>query len=413
MILTIKPVNMYNSILFLLLLILNTTAYCQTDFKYIKAGKLLDTENGRVLRNQVIVIKEGRISDIGNNIAIPTGADIIDLSNNTVLPGLIDCHTHLLAAGKDYEKDIYSFSSSYRSLRAVSHLKTSLNNGFTTVRDLCSEGAGYSDVDLANAVDAGFIIGPRVLASGKGIAATDRYMPLTQFQNWEHELPVGTQYATGVDECKKAVRQQVSRGVKWIKLFADWGSSTFDQDEISAIVKEAQKYSVKVAAHATSKEGIKMSIQAGVNSIEHGDAMDDSLIDLAISKHVFWCPTVMAYEKHGYADKQKYKTLKQAQDKGLKIVCGTDVGSFTWDFNQVEELIFYVQKGGLKPIEAIKTATLNASLLLGRSDLGLIKSGYVADIIAINGDPTEQICSLKEVVFVMKEGKVYKETRHR
>ena len=179
---------------------------------------------------------------------------------------------------------------SYRALRAVGYMTIALQNGITTLRDVCTEGAGFADVDLAKALDSGFVDGPRVIPSGKGIAATGMYAPYPREQNWEVNLPYGTQFASGTDECLKAVREQASRGIKWVKLFADWGVPTFNYDEIKTIVSEAKKYHLSVAAHATTKEGIRMAIQAGAKSIEHGDAFDDSLIQLALINHIILGP---------------------------------------------------------------------------------------------------------------------------
>jgi imidazolonepropionase-like amidohydrolase len=288
----------------------------------------------------------------------------------------------------------------------------SLQNGFTTLRDVCSEGAGFADVDISRAIDSGYITGPRVFAAGRGIAATNRYLPLPKNQNWELTLPSGTQFATGTDECTKAVREQVSRGVSWIKLYSDWGTPTFNFEEIKTVVTEAKKYGVPVASHATSKQGIRMAILSGVKSIEHGFAFDDSLIQLALQNKVFWSPTVSVLEYHGATTvlTNHYQSLNKAYKAHLKIVCGTDIGSFPWTVNEAKELEYYVNKGGLTPIDAIKTATINAAELLGIDNkLGSIEKGFLADIIAVKGNPLEDITLLQKVAFVMKEGKIYKQ----
>jgi imidazolonepropionase-like amidohydrolase len=264
-------------------------------------------------------------------------------------------------------------------------------------------------VDLKRAIDSGFIIGPRIQPSGRGMAATGNYYPSPAFQNRELMLPAGTQYVSGHDECLRTVREQISQGVNWIKLFADWYSPTFTYDEMKTIVDEAKKYNVSVAAHATTKEGIRMAIKAGVKSIEHGDAFDDSLIQLALAHHVYWCPTITVFEYFHSNMDTVYKYLSKANKLKLKIVAGTDAGSFAWTTNQAKELEYYVKKGGFSPIEAIKTATVNTAELLGlESKLGQLEKNFTADIIAVKGNPLDDISLLQNVSFVMKDGKIYK-----
>jgi imidazolonepropionase-like amidohydrolase len=376
----------------------------------ITADRLIDGQQDRIINNPTIIVRQNKIVEINFNGKAPDSAVIINLRGYTILPGLMDVHTHIMASGDDYDKDLYSNSTSYRSLRAVSYLAMALQNGITTIRDVCTEGAGYADVDLSKALDSGFINGPRVVPSGRGIAATNMYVPSPQDQNWELNLPYGTQFATGTDECTKAVREQVSRRVRWIKLFADWGAPTFNYDEIKSIVSEAKKYHVPVAAHATTKEGIRMAILAGAKSIEHGDSFDDSLIQLALNNHVYWSPTITVMEYFHASMDSIYKYLHIAYTKKLKIVMGTDVGSFPWNINETTELEYYVKKAGLTPMDAIKTATSNSAALLGKEQmLGQIKTGLLADIIGVRGNPLEDITLLQHVGFVMKDGKIYKQ----
>jgi imidazolonepropionase-like amidohydrolase len=376
----------------------------------IIADRLIDGQHDQALSNPVVIVRQNHIIEINYKNIIPDSAIIINLKGYTLLPGLMDMHTHLMADGDDYDKDLYSHSPSFRALRAVGYMNIALQNGITTLRDVCTEGAGFADVDLARALDSGFITGPRVFPSGRGIAATGMYVPFPSEQNWETILPSGTQFASGPDECLKAVREQLSRRIKWIKLFADWGVPTFNFDEIKTIVSEAKKYHIPVAAHATTKDGIRMAILAGVKSIEHGDAFDDSLIQLALVNHVYWSPTVTVDEYFNTPMDTLYKYLNRAYKLKVKIVMGTDVGSFPWRINETKELEYYVKKAHLTPMDAIKTATSNPAELLGKQQiLGQIQPNFLADIIAVKGNPLEDITLLQQVGFVMKEGKIYKQ----
>ena len=392
--------------------LLTVILYCQilmAQTYAIIADRLIDGQHDHSFDNPTVIVRQNKIVDINFKNSIPDSSIIINLKGYSILPGLMDVHTHLMANGRDYDQDLYSNSPSYRSLRAVGYLSIALQNGITTVRDVCTEGAGYADVDLSKALDSGFITGPRVIPSGKGIAATGMYLPSPREQNWETALPHGTQFASGNDECLRTVREQASMGIRWVKLFADWGVPTFNLDEIRTIVSEAKKYHLSVAAHATTKEGIRMAIQAGVKSIEHGNAFDDSLIQLALASHVYWSPTVTVDEYYNDPLDTVYKYLHKAYLLKLKIVMGTDVGSFPWSINETKELEYYVKKAGLSPMDAIKTATSNAAELLGKQEiLGQIQVNYLADIIAVKGNPLEDIALLQHVGFVMKDGKIYK-----
>ncbi len=376
----------------------------------ILADRLIDGKSDQPLSNPTIIVREGKIINVNFSHSIPDSAIVIDLKGQTVLPGLMDVHTHLLTAGADYDKDLYGNSPSYRSLRAVMHLRTALNNGITTLRDVCSEGAGYADVDLRRAVDSGFVDGPRVFPAGPGIAATGQYLPFGSEQNWNLELPSGTEYATGVDECVRVVREERSRGVKWIKMYADFLTPTFSAEEMKAIVGEANKLGIQVAAHAQSTAGIRLAIEAGVRSIEHGVRFNDTLIRLALAHGTFWAPTLTVLQRlPAPVLDTMYKYLNHAYKAGVPIVMGTDIGSFPWNVNETGELEIYVRKAGLSPMDAIKTATLNAARLLQVDNkLGQIRSGYLADIIAVKGNPLDNIALLQQVDFVMKEGKIYK-----
>lgn len=376
----------------------------------ITADRLLDVKNGKTIDNPVIVVRGNKIIEINYSNKIPDSAVVINLKGYTVLPGLMDVHTHLLADGLDYDKDLYGNSPTFRALRGVNNLTMALQNGITTVRDVCSEGAGFADIDMARAIDSGYITGPRIIPSGKAIAATGMYVPWPGAQNWQIDLPSGTQFATGVDECTKAVRQQVSAGARWIKLYADWNVPTFNYDEIKAVIDEAKKYHVNVEAHATTAQGISMAIRAGARSIEHGDAFNDTLIQLALQHNVYWCPTISVFEYYHYPLDSTYKYLHKAYQQKLKIVMGTDIGSYPWNNNEIKELEYYVTKANLSPMDAIKTATINTAELLGKDKtLGSLENNFIADIIAVKGNPLDDIKLLQRVAFVMKEGKIYKQ----
>lgn len=281
---------------------------------------------------------------------------------------------------------------------------------FTTIRDVCSEGAGYADVDLRSAVDSGYITGPTIFASGKGIAATGNYLPTKSQQNWEYNFPDGTAYATGVDECTKVVREEIARGVNWIKLYADWDTPTFSLEEMKAVVDEAKRHSVNVEAHVMSKWAIRMAIEAGVRSIEHGFSFDDSLIPLALQHNTFWSPTITVFNYLKVRLDSTYKYLNHAYKQKLKIVLGTDVGSFPWSVNEAKELEYYVKDAGITPMDAIKTATVNPAELLGmQNKIGQLQNNFLANIIAVKGNPLQDITLLQNVGFVMKEGKIYKQ----
>jgi imidazolonepropionase-like amidohydrolase len=392
----------------LLFLVSSTVGFGQT--YAIVADRLIDGKSDQAISNPTVIIRQGRIIDINFTRTIPDSAILIDLKGQTILPGLMDVHTHLLGVPGDYEKDLYDHSPAYRALRAVRNLKTALKNGITTIRDVCSEGAGFADVDLAKAVDSGFVEGPRVFPAGKGIAADGAYMPLGWDQNWTIDLPAGTQYATGVQECVKAVREQYSRGVRWIKMYADFATPTFSPEEMKAITGEARKLGLDVAAHANTKEGIQWAIEAGARSIEHGRDFNDSLIRLALAHGVFWCPTLLTVERHPRPSLDSvHKYLNHAYKAKLPIVMGTDIGSAPWNLNETKELEYYVRAVGMTPMDAIKTATLHpASLLHVENSLGQIKTGFIADLIAVPGNPLDDITLLQHVSFVMKDGKVIK-----
>ncbi len=372
----------------------------------IKAGRLIDGRSPQVQTNVGILIEGERIKAVGPLAQIQGqagSARVIDLSQMTVLPGLIDAHTHLLLQG-DVTSQEYE--------------------GFTAIRDLETEGAMYADVDVKLAITNGEIPGPRVFASTRAMAPTGMY-PITT-NNWELELPHGVQPVDGVDEARLAVRQQVQHGADWIKYYSDrryfftpdsvlhsWVN--FTDAEAKAIVDEAHRIGRPVAAHAIGSDGIAAALRAGVNSIEHGDGLTDSLMDVMVRNNVYWVPTVTV-GAHVVARGGVWVALVNLERKafgralrhGVKIVMGTDVGGFPWtEINQAKEFEYYVQYG-MTPMQAIQSGTSVAAALLGQEQIfGAVAPGLYADIIAVAGDPTRDITELQRVKFVMKSGAVY------
>ncbi len=397
----------------------------------IKAGRLVDGRSAAAQTNVGILIDGERIRAVGPLGQIQgqaPNARVIDLSQMTVLPGLIDAHTHLLLQGdvtsQDYEDQLLKQSTAYRAILAARNARIALEHGFTALRDLETEGGMYADVDVKLAIDRGEIPGPRVFTSTRAMAPTGMY-PITS-TNWELELPHGVQPVDGVDNARLAVRQQLQHGADWIKYYSDrryyftpdsvlhsWVN--FTDAEAKAIVDETHRMGHMVAAHAIGSDGIAAALRAGVNSIEHGDGLTDSLLDVMVRNNVYWVPTVTV-GAHVVARggvwvalvNLERKAFGRALKKGVKIALGTDVGGFPWtEINQAKEFEYYVQYG-MTPMQAIQSGTSVAAALLGQEqNFGAIAPGLYADIIAVAGDPTRDITELQRVKFVMKGGAVY------
>lgn len=426
-----------------LVLILTTAFLCAGTFAQssakpmtlIKTGRLIDVRNGRVLTDQAILVEGDRIKEVGPSGQLATraaGAKVIDLSSATVLPGMIDCHTHILLQGditaEDYDQQLLKESIPFRAIRATVAARTGLMNGFTAMRDLETEGAMYADVDVKRAINAGYVDGPRMFVSTRAFSATGMY-PLLGY-SWELRVPEGVQVVDGADNIRKAVREQVKYGADWIKYYSDrryymkngalhsWVN--FTDDEARALVDEAHRLGRKVAAHAMGREGIESALRAGVDSIEHGDGLDDEMMDLMVKRGAYWCPTiyvgVYVAEGRAAAGAPIWKTMidleanafNKAVKKGVKIVFGTDAGGFAWSENEAKEFSYMVRYG-MTPMQAIQAATQSAATLLdATADIGLLEPGRYADIIAVKGDPLEDISRLEHVEFVMKGGRVLK-----
>lgn len=399
----------------------------------IKCGKLLDTKTGMVSEKQNVLIKGNQIVSISSS---SVAADsIIDLSNYFVMPGLIDCHTHVVLQGditsEDYDVQVLKESIPYRAIRGTKSVERALLNGFTTIRDLGTEGAGFTDVDLKKAVNKGVINGPRMWVSTLAINTTGHYPIKASDYAWELKLPKGLQEITGADEARKAVRQQIEQGADWIKIYADRGYyrladgsfrslPNFTADEINAIGDETLRSRKKLAAHAMTRDGIIAAINAGASTIEHGSGMDEECMKLMADKGIFWCPTLFVNEyvaegraKLGspinlYFQQSIQATFKKAIKMGVRLAYGTDIGGYDWGLPQAKDFTYFVD-WGLTNVQAIQTATTTAAELLGmQGKIGEIKAGAFADIVALKKDPTKDITALQQIDWVMKDGKVFK-----
>ena len=400
----------------------------------IRAAHLVDGKSDKVQDNAAVVVEGDRIVAVGSQSEVasrvPANAQIVDLGGATILPGLIDNHTHVLLQGDitaaDYDEQLLKESIPYRAIRATAAVRTSLMNGFTTIRDLETEGAMYADVDVRTAIARGIIPGPRMFVSTRALSTTGTY-PLLGY-SWELKVPEGVQIVDGPEEVRKAVREEAKYGADWIKFYADrryyvatdgrlrsWPN--FTDEELKMLVSEAHRLGKKVAAHAIGWDGIDAALRAGVNTIEHGDGLTDDLLDRMVAQKVYWCPTIfvgvyVATGRGGVWPKMvdlERIAFGKALKKGVMISYGTDAGGYAWTENQAQEFAYMVRYG-MSPMAAIKSATSVAAALLGQSEnFGTIEPGKLADIIAVKGNPIADISELTRVSFVMKEGTIYKQ----
>jgi imidazolonepropionase-like amidohydrolase len=398
----------------------------------VRAARLLDVVAGRILENQIILIKGDTIQAVGgfDQVQVPTNATVIELRQGTVLPGLIDCHTHITAQPEDYYADTFRRTPIDVAVMAHVYARRTLEAGFTTCRDV---GAGeFIDVALKKAIEAGSIPGPRLFVSTLAIGCTGGHNDLTGFSPYL-KFQTFSGVADGAEEIRKMVRFQVKNGADWIKMVAtagvlseeeSVGAPQYSPEEMKVLVEEAAMWGRKVAAHAHGTEGIKRAVRAGVASIEHGSLLDLEGIQLMKEKGTYLVADIYnddyilaEYARMNYPDKIIEKERKvgrlqrenfqKAVKAGVKIAFGTDAGVYPhgWNAKQFAHMV----RWGQTPLEAIRAATVNAADLLERTrQLGSLEPGKLADIIAVNGNPLEDIATLERVSFVMKAGRVYK-----
>jgi imidazolonepropionase-like amidohydrolase len=398
----------------------------------VKAARLLDVRKGSYIENAAIWIEGERIKEVGLaaevQAHVPKSAKVIDLGRATLLPGLIDCHTHIMARipeGEDgYIVNLATKSQAFRALEGAYNARITLEAGYTTIRDVESEGSEYADVALRDAINQGLAIGPRMQVSTRAIAAVGQYNPFGVSPDL-HDFPTGAQMVSGVEEARRAVREQIGYGADWIKVYADWNYPTLTVDEIRVIVEEAHKQHKKVAAHATTPEGIKNAVNAGVDSIEHGHGADREALEMIKAKGTFLVPTLGVIDMNAVKweagmspeRRKRFETFLQglrnevetAKSLGVKIAAGFDSSNGETQGKNAHELEAMVKRG-LTPLEAIQAATMNAAELLTWSDnVGALEPEHYADIIAVDGDPLADITVLQHVKFVMKGGVVAKD----
>lgn len=403
----------------------------------VRAGHLFDSKSGKLLENQIVLVKDEKITAVGpaNSVQIPADAQVIDLSKATVLPGLIDGHTHVFGFGLDgikpggppYASPIND-TREYRTILALANAQKDLRAGFTTLRDLMSHNGGYADVDIKKAINRGYFQGPRMQVSTMGLVATGEGM----IGSPEVSLPRNYQTVDGPWAARQAVREQIHYGADWIKFHstADYefesdgalrSDPTFTKEEVEAIVDEAHRHGKKAACHAFGGEGLRNCVEAGADSIEHAIELDEATADQMKKKGIYLELTAYHYSLSDYTARDakstggKYslqalreKSGRLAISRGVKISFGSGVGPFPHGTQAAE--FSYLVKYGMSPSQAIQAATSVAAEMMGWQDrVGSIEKGKFADIIAVSGDPLQDITELERIRFVMKGGQVIRD----
>ncbi|MGO9179714.1 MAG: amidohydrolase family protein [Candidatus Limnocylindrales bacterium] len=399
----------------------------------LRSARMLDVIDGGYREDVVITVEDGRIKTIQSGV-LAVESDAIDLGDRVILPGLMDCHTHIFLQGNRgavaYQYQILEEHRAHRVARATRSLRIALSHGFTMLRDLGTEGCGYDDVSLRDAVAQGVLEGPRLQVAGPALTSTGSYPIIGYRPDWS--FPCGVGVADGPDACRRAVREQLSFGVDWIKIYANAGAGGWETEdgyigsapnwtaaEYRAMVDEAHKRGVRVASHATSDVGVQMAIDAGTDTIEHGYSIRPDIARLMAKQGVFLSPLLLpthySAEVRGRelgsvwlrAPEIQARSFRNCLDAGVKIAFGTDQGSAPWtDVNEAQEFAF-LTRAGMSPLEAMRSATVTSAELLGvRQDAGCMSVGRWADIVGLRGDPLSDIAALEGVDFVMKAGEV-------
>jgi imidazolonepropionase-like amidohydrolase len=403
--------------IFLFLLLIAFAAEAQQAV-VLTAARLFDGESTH--QGWAVRVRGEKIEAAGPAAEIDrTNAEVIDLGDLTLLPGLVEGHSHVLLhaySETPWNDQVAHEGLALRVARATNHLRSTLLAGFTTIRDLGTEGAGYADVELKQAVEQGIIPGPRMLVVTRAIVATGTYQP-KYVPEWT--VPQGAQEADGVDSLIKVVRDQIGRGADWIKLYGDyrWGPHpgahpTFSLEEMKLAVETARSAGVPVAVHTSTAEGMRRAILAGAETIEHGNDGTPEIFKMMVEHHVALCPTLTAggrMPRPGEPESpgviRQRAMFKAALAAGVTILSGSDVGTFPHGDNarEIERMVAY----GMPTVDALKAATSVAGRVL-HMDIGLVKTGMLADLIAVDGDPVKDVAALRKVKFVMKGGTVYK-----